>query len=158
MQFKRFAGLVTFVWLLSLLVACGSNQVESTPTPVATMTRISEPEPTEVAMLPPTATAIPTPGGVVAIPVTSEEEEEEEEEIVVESVAVEVAPVQAPAGWKFAGSRQTGVQLAMPDSWVDFTGLLDSDQASNRFGGLQLLVADSQETGTCAVQGQLIGW
>ena len=141
MQFKRFIGVATIFGLTSILIACGSNQVETTPTPVATMTRISEPEPTEVAVLPPTPTSIPTPEGVAALPTVAETDVDEE------AVTIQLAPVQAPAGWKFAGSRQTGVQLAIPESWVDFTGLLDDEEASSRFGGLQLIVADSKETG-----------
>ncbi|MCB0005300.1 MAG: hypothetical protein KDE04_02575 [Anaerolineales bacterium] len=133
----RFRVYLTWVLLLFGLLACQSNQIE--PTPTVTMTRMSQPDPTEPARSLPTATLVPTPAALQPVPTAT---------MAATVAALQLPPIPAPAGWKFAGNRQTGIQLAMPEDWVDFTGLLDGVDAGSRFGALQLIVADSKTTGT----------
>ena len=134
---RRFRVHLAWVMLLFGLLACQANQ--DIPTPTATVTRLSEPAPTPAAPELPTATLVPTPASLEAQPTST---------AMPTTVALQLPPVPAPAGWKFAGNRQTGIQLAMPEDWVDFTGLLDGVDASSRFGAMQLIVADSKTTGT----------
>ena len=138
MRLSRLACLLTGS-LLVLIVACRSERPELPATSSSEQTQpaespageLSTPQPTEPA--PATLPEAPTPTAMTDATVV---------------VPTPDTFVDVPPGWKVVGSEEAGVQMGVPESWVDLVALLDTPEAITRLGPtVRLVIADTKETG-----------
>lgn len=127
--------------LLALTISCRSPRPEAPATSASEPTR--ETSLSESNELDPQTTEPVTPVPTVSLsPLLTENSNE-----AVAATTLSVSPLTPPS-WKMVGVANEGVQMIVPESWVDLDALLDSPEFVAQLGPtVRLVVTDSKETG-----------
>lgn len=127
--------------LLALTISCRSPRPEAPATSVTEAT--SETSLSEPDDLTPQPTDTVDATNTVVLPPSPTSDQNEP----ILAPTATVSPL-VPPGWKAVGLPDDGVQMVVPESWVDLVALLDSPQTIAQLGPtVRLVVTDSKETG-----------
>lgn len=115
------------------LVACRQAEVE-TPLPTAVP---PDPSPTSTRQPSRTPTSPPSPTPTPPATATS-------------------TPDDLPAGWQRVGGREAGIEIAVPDDWVNVMTTADTSLYSGQLGSRLLFWANTADTGESLLAGDPI--